>query len=89
MAREETAIKCIRSIKGYGYDINDRPPMIVSEAFDIAVDAIRCQLHGCWKETDSSSDSRYMCSLCGAPENDIQAHGKYCYNCGARMDGES
>ena len=57
-----------------------------------AADVIE-QKHGKWIE-DGYYDEPYVCSICGepAPVKEEGSHDhvctKYCYNCGARMDGE-
>ena len=57
-------------------------------------DYLQEQKHGKWIE-DGYYDEPYVCSICGepAPVKEEGSHDhvctKYCYNCGARMDGEA
>lgn len=77
---------------GEGIDFNECP--ITKEFRKIQAADVVEQKHGKWIE-DGYYDEPYVCSICGepAPVKEEGSHDhvctKYCYNCGARMDGDS
>lgn len=61
-----------------------------NDALDMAIKALKAQapvVHGRWI-AEPDRINHWHCSICGLPVGMLSLAYRYCYCCGARMDGE-
>ena len=83
-----------KAIQGIEEDCSEQVYYSKSDAISLlrAQDAadVAPVVHGWWIEKTAPARRRYFeCSACGAQENQHTAiKGRFCWSCGARMDGD-